>query len=213
MNEKSTFENDLGRYMDAGFPIIYICSYEEDKVDSYISKVAGRKEIIEWNGSSGLVDVKAKVTQDWTLEKTLAFFKDVDELEKKIIVIKDADKMMDSEKVAALLKEIARKIRNGIDSTVIIVSPIIKIPENLKKYVTIMELELPDEDEIRTIINRFVTENEIGVFPGLIDEMANAFKGLTEFEIDDLLRLALAEDGELTEKSLKLILAKKSKWY
>jgi SpoVK/Ycf46/Vps4 family AAA+-type ATPase len=116
---------------------------------------------------------------------------------------------MDSEKVAALLKEIARKIRNGIDSTVIIVSPIIKIPENLKKYVTIMELELPDEDEIRTIINRFVTENEIGVFPGLIDEMANAFKGLTEFEIDDLLRLALAEDGELTEKSLKLIFAQK----
>jgi hypothetical protein len=209
MREKSSFENDLGRYMDAHFPIIYICSYEEDKVDCYISKVAGKREIIEWNGVNGFVDKNAKVAEDWTLERTLAFFnKNAEELERKIFVIKDTDKMMDSDKVVALLKEMARKIRNGTDATVIIVSPVIKIPENLKKYVTVMGLDLPDEDEIRTIVDRFVTENDIDVFPGLIDGMANAFKGLTEFEIEDLLRLAIAEDGELTKKSLKLIFEK-----
>jgi SpoVK/Ycf46/Vps4 family AAA+-type ATPase len=210
MHEKSSFENDLGRYMDAGFPIIYICSYEEDKVDCYISKVAGKREIIEWNGANGFVDKNAKVAEDWTLEKTLTFFnKNAEELERKIFVIKDTDKMMDSDKVVALLKEMARKIRNGTDATVIIVSPIIKIPENLKKYVTVMGLDLPDENEIRTIVDRFVTENDIDVFSELIDEMADAFKGLTEFEIEDLLCLAIAEDGELTKKSLKLIFDQK----
>jgi len=39
----------------------------------------------------------------------------------------------------------------------------------------------------------------------ILDDMTLAFKGLSESEIDDLLRLAYNMDGELTSKALKLI--------
>ena len=36
-------------YMDAGFPILYITTFEEDKADRAIREAAGNREIVEWN--------------------------------------------------------------------------------------------------------------------------------------------------------------------
>ena len=41
----------LNSYIDAGFPIIYINSFEETKVDGIISSVMGGRKGLEWNGS------------------------------------------------------------------------------------------------------------------------------------------------------------------
>lgn len=44
---------------------------------------------------------------------------------------------------------------------------------------------------------------------GLLNEMALAFKGLTEYEVNNLLALAYADDGELTRADLHLIFEQK----
>lgn len=216
-----TVKNNLGNYIDAGFPILYICTFEETKADKYISSVAGRREVVEWNGADGYVNFKTKTPfiPKCTLEATLALLKKGNELNRKILVIKDAAEQIDSkgpfrsEKVIALLKEIARKIRNGsdgIDATVIIVSSALHIPRDLEKMITVLELDLPDENEIGNIINRFVAENDItDVLPELLEKMSTAFKGLSEFEIEDLLRLAVSDDGELTQNDLQIIFSQK----
>ena len=36
-------------YMDAGFPILYITTFEEDKADRAIREAAGNREVVEWN--------------------------------------------------------------------------------------------------------------------------------------------------------------------
>lgn len=38
--EDRTFKAKLVRYIDAGFPIIYINTFEEDKVDSLIQEIS-----------------------------------------------------------------------------------------------------------------------------------------------------------------------------
>jgi hypothetical protein len=79
-----------------------------------------------------------------------------------------------------LLKEIARKIHagNGIDSTVIIVSSALYIPQDLEKMITVLDLDFPDEKEISAIINQFMKTNSIStIIPGLLEEMSIAFKG------------------------------------
>ena len=43
----------------------------------------------------------------------------------------------------------------------------------------------------------------------MVDELATAFKGLTEFEINNLLALSYADDGELTRRDLHLIFEQK----
>ena len=219
-------KENLGGYIDAGFPILYICTYEESKADEYILSAAGRKKTLEWNGADGLVDFRTKVPQnigrDHSLGTVLSFLKNDRELDRTLIVIKDADGQLasegmsgqpEAEKVAALLKEIARKIRKeegGIDATVIIVSSALHIPQSLEKLVTVLELDLPDEKEIGFIVDSFIQNNGIQTLPAkFLDEMVTAFKGLSESEIEGLLSLAIAQEGELTGKTLKLIFDQK----
>lgn len=219
-----TVKDNLGGYIDAGFPILYIWTYEEEKADRYISSVAGRKKVLEWNGSDGLVNFKTKapLLPDQSLEAVLDFLKIGKELDRTLFVIKDADSLLaarddagrpESDKVIALLKEIARRIRKGnggIDATVIIVSSVLHIPQPLEKLVTVLELELPDETEIKGMIDRFIQDNGLSTVPErFLEEMVTAFKGLSESEIGDLLNLAVAQEGELTGKTLKLIFDQK----
>lgn len=219
-------KENLAKYIDAGFPILYICTYEEAKTDREILHVADNKKILEWNGADGLVDFRTKVSKnigrDHSLGAVLSFLKNDRELDRTLLVIKDADGLLTSEgmfgqteaeRVIALLKEIARRIRKeegGIDATVIIVSSVIRIPHSLEKLVTILELELPDEEEIKSIIGKFIEDNKLQPLPTEFqDDMITAFKGLSESEIKDLLNLAVAQDGRLTEKTLRLIFEQK----
>ena len=50
-------KEQLIRYMDAGFPILYLNTYEEEKADRIISSMAGGKRILEWT-IRGLHDLK-----------------------------------------------------------------------------------------------------------------------------------------------------------
>ncbi|MCM1190052.1 MAG: AAA family ATPase [bacterium] len=213
MNDYLSVEKNLAKYIDAGFPMLYIRTYEEEKADRHILAAAGRRETLEWNGADGFVNFKTKAPflPGQSLESTLAFLKNGKELNRKLLVVKDAAREFESGKVTALLKEIARRIRIGeIDTTVIIVSPSLQIPKELENLITVMELGLPDEKEIYAILENFLEENEIdGVYQGILDEMSTAFKGLSELEIRDLLRLAVSSDGELTKKSLQFIFNQK----
>ena len=89
---KSKLKQKLNQYIDAGFPILYINSFEDDKVDDIIEEIGDRKEIIEWNGARGMVDFTTKVPQLTSLSglsETLNFFLEREELERKILVLKD----------------------------------------------------------------------------------------------------------------------------
>ncbi len=223
MQSFPTVKRNLESYIDAGFPIIYIHTFEESKTDRYISMAAGRKKIVEWNGANGFVDFRTKsplISAGQTLEATLALLKNGKELHRKLLVVKDADRQLqardgasepESDRVVSLFKEIARKIRGEeIDANIIIVSSTLHIPRPLEKLTTVLELDLPDEEEIGGIIDKFVEDYDIpAVYQGLRSDMCTAFKGLSQFEIEDLLRLAVSQDGELTQKALQLIFDQK----
>lgn len=208
-----TVKDNLGLYIDAGFPILYICTFEEAKVDRYIAAAAGNMGVLEWNGATGFRELASKSSQPkWSLEHTLSTLSEGKELDRKLLVIKDAVEQLKVPKVTALLKEIARRIHSRtLEAAIIIVSPTICIPQELEKLVTVLELELPDEEEISGIVNQFIQDFGVPPVPSkFLDELSIALKGLSEMEIEDLLRLAVSkEEGELTSKALQLIFDQK----
>lgn len=201
----------LNSYIDAGFPIIYINSFEETKVDNIISSVMGGRKGLEWNGYYGFCDFKTKqaLIANNGLAETLSLLCADNELERKYLVIKDAHLFFDDPIVITCLKSIALKISQGLDAVVIIVSSVLKFPKELEKFITILEMEYPDQNEIKEQITAFANEQEVPIADALLEEMSMAFKGLTEFEIDNLLAAALAEDGMFTRSDLKLIFNQK----
>lgn len=203
----------INQYIDARFPILYINSFEDEKIDSMIRGIGEQKEIVEWNRARGIVDFDTKISQLSTicdLADALDLYLDRDELERKIIVLKDIHSYINTPEIIARLKIIANLINQGTDATVIIVSTVIDIPPELEKYITILEVDYLSKEEIKDLIIHFIDEYRFPkIQESLLEEFAVAFKGLSEFEICNLLGLAYTDDGELTRKDLRLIFEQK----
>lgn len=207
-------EQNLIRYIDAVFPILYINSYEEKKVDEIIKKSAGGRAIFEWNGVNGFADFNTKVSYPMnheSLADVLKFLLDSNDIDGSLLVLKDVQPYLEEPKVVSTLKYISEKIGAGdIETSIIIVSAVRKIPKELEPYVVILEVDYLNTEEIREIISEFIEANEVDMIrEELLDEMAIAFKGLSQFEIENILALAYADDGELTRKDLALIFEQK----
>lgn len=209
--EDKTLKSKLIRYIDAGFPIIFINTFEEDKVDDIIREISAGKEVYEWNEINGYIDFETRcpIQVDCGLELTLDQLTSEDLLDRKIMLLKDITAYLDDSKIVSKIKGIARLINQGADATLIIVASTLKIPKDLEKFITILEMDYLGVEEIKSLIQKFIKENSLSATESLIDEFAIAFKGLTEYEIYNLLALSYADDGELTRKDLRLIFEQK----
>ena len=206
-----SLQTDLSKYVDARFPIIYVNSFEEAKVCGIISKVMGRREGYEWNGAKGFCDFKnhSVLMPDKSLAETLEMLCAEDELERKFLVIKDAHLFWDDPKVVTCLKEIAIQISQRLDASVIIVSSVLKFPKELEKFITILEMDYPTEAEISEQIVKFAEEQKTDIDEKLREDMSQAFKGLTAFEIENILASAMWSNGTFTRLDLDLITEQK----
>lgn len=204
-------KEQLIKYVDAGYPIIFINSFEEIKTDAIIKEVMGGREGLEWNGAKGFVDFRTKqpLIKGKNLVETLRLLDSDNELDRKFLVLKDAIGFLEEQEVTALLKDVALQISQGLDTIIVIVSSIVKIPKELEKFITIVELEYPTQDEIKKQIDRFSEEQDSPISDSLLEEMSISFKGLTEFEIESLLATALAQNGMFTRQDLNLIFEQK----
>ena len=204
-------KEQLIKYVDAGYPIIFINSFEEIKTDARIKEVMGGREGLEWNGAKGFVDFRTKqpLIKGKNLVETLRLLDSDNELDRKFLVLKDAIGFLEEQEVTALLKDVALQISQGLDTVIVIVSSIVKIPKELEKFITIVELEYPTQDEIKKQIDRFSEEQDSPISDSLLEEMSISFKGLTEFEIESLLATALAQNGMFTRQDLNLIFEQK----
>lgn len=207
-----TFKDKLNHYINAGFPILYLNTFEEDKVDSIIQEIKLDREVYEWNGINGYIDfeTKAPMIEDCPIDVMLEQLKPEGMLENKIVLLKDVNAYLEEPEFVAKLKGLANMINHGVSANIIIVSNILMIPVELEKYITILEMDYLSSTEIRGIIEKFIDDYELPpIKEDLLSEMSVAFKGLTEFEINNLMALSYADDGELSKDDLQLIFDQK----
>ena len=208
----STMKEKFVRYVDAGFPIIYLNTFEENKADEMIRSVSRGKGVIEWN-ERGFFDRKENVIiLGQSLVNTLeALLLDTKTLKRKIFILKDAHPYLESPEVTSRLKHMAQLINDGLeDFTIIIVSPIVKIPKELENFLTILTIDYLSQAEIRQVIQDFCKEQEITPLQDVfLGELSLTLKGLSEFEIRNILALALSDDGAITRADLEIIFEQK----
>ena len=56
--EKVHLKDKVSHYIDAGFPVLYVHTYEEEKIDDILLEIAGDKEVYEWNETNGFIDFR-----------------------------------------------------------------------------------------------------------------------------------------------------------
>lgn len=206
-------EQKLARYFDAGFPILYLNSSEEEKCEHIIAKAAGDyRSLIEWSLSNGLYDHKEGIREDQvTLDDVLRrVILDEELYEDKILVLKDTVAFLKDPVIIALLKNFALTIRNGFACNIVILGKDVAIPAELADFVTLLELDSLSEKDICQIVVNYLTEQGADIpVDALLNQMVSMLKGLTETEIQDILALSLSDDGELNSADIQLVFERK----
>jgi SpoVK/Ycf46/Vps4 family AAA+-type ATPase len=182
-------------YTDALYPMIYIHSYEEVKVQNIVKELASdEKKVHEWSL------VSSESLEDFLEPYVL----DVEPLNEVFIVLKDIHSFLAKEhpqnqKIVAMLKNIIHKILVEEDAyaNIILVSSQLVIPAELEKFIAVFEVPLPDYEAIQKIIRTFTKAYDEEISEKDLDRLSVYLKGLTEGEINILLNMAMQNDGRL----------------
>ncbi len=213
--------NLLASYIEALYPIIYINHFDFKVIDDIIASIAGYRKIVEYNNGLGSVDFKTKsamsAMQECGLTKFLNDVKDdgYDQDDgydhSTLIVLKDVHNQLDDPAVISLLKYIAERnlYNDEYSASIFIVSSKLHIPEELEDLITVFEIPLPDDSEIRNIILEFAQDLDIDIAEDVLNEITISFKGLNEFQIKQILNLAYQEGGCLDFDDKQLIFREK----
>lgn len=215
----------LASYLDALRPIIYINNFDFSAADALISEAVGIHspaiEIEEYNHANGKVHFVTKMPQvsfdaSLPVEKLKAFLaKQITDLPlQKVIVLKDIHNALAEPAdpaVVSLLKAIALRTMREENYwvPVIIVASRLVVPPELEKFITVFDMPSPDRGEIEKILEQYAQSYEFEIPDDDKAELALAFKGLSEFEITQILNLAYQQSGCISRADKNLILKEK----
>lgn len=207
------------KLIDVNTPIIYINDYDFVRVDEIISEVVGNKKVFEWNPATCTTDFITKTSKGGLSEQTLESFLEAkyDEevtTKEKYLVLKEIQDYIDEPKIKTLLALMSqRKLYDReYETTVIIVSSVIKVPQEIEKYVSYLEIDFPDEEEINKLIDEHIEVNfydKSKFSKEDREKLMPSLKGMTAFEIDRMLDMAMSSNGSLSAEDTEMILRQK----
>lgn len=218
----------LSSYLDALRPIVYINNFDFSAADALILEAVKGEDIEEYNNAQGGVHFHTKVPRGGAsdifsqgedsgssalrLNKFLDRFI-TDATMRKVLVLKDVHKEISEPSIIAQLKAIALRTmqEEGYWVPVIIVSTRLEIPAELEKLITVFDIAYPSKEQIASLLDDYSACYKFNLLADDKEELVLAFKGLSEFEIRQILNLAYQQSGRVSKDDMALILKEKER--
>ncbi len=161
------FAKDFSNLVNAGFPYIYIPSYEEERICTQIRQMAQdpeqikvRRQVYEWTQTNGLVSEGEKVRNTTAPAQVIDHISRVEE--DAIYIFKDFHIYFGAERNTHPDYGVVRKLRDIIPElkssrkTIVFVSPKLAIPSDMEKEISVLEFALPNEEEIGQVLEGLI---------------------------------------------------------
>ena len=191
----------------AKYPLIYIISWEERRIEEMLRQVAAerRKQLYIWTLTDGVVpiDVPHEASIDTSTRNPLAALDYIGmSQEAAIFVLKDFHPFLEA-RGSSEHHVIVRKIRDVLNQlkesrkTLVILSPVFQFPPELEKDITLLDYSLPDLDELAQSLERVVrSARELSGMKIDLDQagremVLNAARGLTCTEAENVFAKSL----------------------
>ena len=224
-NSQNKSAQEIEVLIRARYPVIYIVSWEETRVEDILAQIARRREkkLYLWSVSRGIQQYgtpldSGKRTDNSTTDPASALDYVLQSVESAINVFRDLHPYLSNQSshapIVRRVRELASYLKNSY-KTLIIVGPTLQLPLELQKEVSVVEFELPDSDELGGLLDRTLSEvNEatgrnLNVTPSARDKILSAASGLTLAEAENVFAKTLVMSGKLGEEDLPIILSEK----
>jgi hypothetical protein len=210
--------SQLQELFEAGRPLIYIRSPEEGRIQELVHEAAERLftpalPVYVWTVTEGLRGPDGAIVAH-TAEPRAALDHVLLHERPALFVLRDFhDALRESSEVRRRLRDLyADCFDKG--KFIVIASPVAYIPDELSRDIVLIDLPLPDAEEMRTFLRaeakrlaqHGVTTDEE---PGTISQLSTALRGLTFNEARHALRRAVAAAPRLDASSARYLLEEK----
>jgi len=212
------FERELGVLIRACYPLIYLQTAEESRAEETLKRLAQArgKRLYVWTLTRGYeppIPAPTEAAASRPLAPELEAIAQLLRLQDDaLVVLKDFHPYLSDARVIRLLRDLYPRLQRA-RRTVIFLAPILKLPPELEKQITVLEMPLPSRDEIAHKIQEILLvlkasqpEVRTDLTPQELDELVSAAQGLTMDEIENVCARSIVEhkalrvDAILSEK-------------
>lgn len=160
------FATEIETLIRARYPILYVLSSEELRVQQVVADIARKrqKKIFEWSYSTGIVPAGTSIQSQKnrnsaTKEPLAALDHVIEQVEPAIFIFKDLHPFLTKSNYAVTrkLKEIALHLKNSL-KTIVLISPVLEIPTELEKEITVLNHPLPTRDDLSTLLDQIIAD-------------------------------------------------------
>lgn len=210
---------NLQKLLDVNTPIVYIEDYDYARIDEIIYGACGKKsKIKEWNPATGYTHFNTKEPIDSTVSlKDFLFIQYAADKNTDLtdyIILREINAYINEPEIISLLSHIAqRKLYDRNYNTTVIISDFgISFPSSILPYVSFLNIEIPQDAEIDRLLMEHLEANDFD--PANFkkedrDALMPSLRGLSLFEIDRVLDMAMSVNGSLGDEDKEMILQQK----
>jgi SpoVK/Ycf46/Vps4 family AAA+-type ATPase len=207
-----SFSEEFELLLRARYPVIYIPTQEEERVETAIAQSArqqGNRSVYIWD----FVDGYQGNPNDAGFGKrnplqALELIEKVPSTVAAVFILRDFHRFLEDVSVSRKLKNLMRSLKSQ-PKNIVILSAQITIPDDLSEVLTVVEFPLPSAGEIRSEIERLVSATGQSLEARTLDDLVRSCQGLSMERIRRVLSRAIATHGELRPQDVDLILEEK----
>ena len=207
-----SFLNDFVLLLKARYPIIYISTNEEERLE-YIIKYCTKKYVSRTYYSWDFVEGYQGNPNDvgFAAKSPLEALELVEKLTPEtasVFVLKDYDNFLKDLSITRKLKNLSRVLKTQ-PKNLIIISPEVNIPDTLREFITLIDFPLPTYNEIYEELVRLMTSLKQDISEDVLLTLTTACQGLSLERIRRVLSKVIAKSGNINAESPKLIIEEK----
>ena len=206
------FNDELALFLKARYPIIYINTIEEDRVEYVIRKNIKtnlNRSIYTWDFVDGYTNNPNN--EGFAKRNPLQALELVERLNAEtpaLFLLKDFNRFLTDLSISRKLRNISRILKLQ-PKTIVIIGSDLTIPTELQDLVTLIEFELPLEDEINQELSRLVNSLNIKIDSQLFENLTRACQGLSLERIRRVLSKIIATYKTIDDNSIAVLLSEK----
>lgn len=190
--------NELETLIRARYPIIYIVSWEEQRVIESLSDIAAdrRKLFYNWSISQGM-SLNDSVDET-TREPYSALDYIIKSRDQAIFVLKDFHHYINDNTIIRKLRDLTYTLKTSY-KTLIILSPVLRLPAELEKDVTVIDYPLPGIKDLNELLEGIIqsvsgnSQIETNLRPEEREQVLTAAQGLTTNEAENVFAKSMVE--------------------
>jgi SpoVK/Ycf46/Vps4 family AAA+-type ATPase len=196
MSERISSAREVEDLIKARYPLVYVVSSEEQRVEKALAQFALRKErkLFAWSITRGFVALAGELRGGDIKDPIKALDHIASAEGRGLYVLRDFHAYCDNPQVVRRLRDLAHELPHPPhDKAVVLLSPVLKVPPELEKEMAVIDWDLPARAEIDEIVGRMLPELPSGVDPGVAatsggrERIVEAALGLTHVEAENVL--------------------------